>query len=550
MNSLTQTTLRRLKKIPQIPNVWEGDRRPIGAMMNNLDPDLQKNGECIIWVDASEGVVRGMEIVRNNTGIEAMVRTLLKAIETPHSPAEAARPKKIVVRDREIQFFLRGALQNLNILVEYVPNLVLIDELWQNFEDSNEQDDDDIPSELEELLDEIALEIWELEPWLWLADHDIIKIDLNLPEIDTIYACAMGMLGKEYGIILYRSLDSLKTFRVGILNAEDDLLDANLESAFLQQDCWFLNYSAIDDDDDFDFDDDDIDLGELSTSEIQPIFGSIHPYEGMSSLRDEEEILPIYLALEALKNFVEEHQDELTLEPIPPLTHKYNLVFQSKDDSFPITVSTQPKLADELIEILDEAEDDFFDDDDDDDIFRLKNDLVPAGSITGLLFLSWDVIDTLRKKKTFYLSETKDDVFDSLPEKTEGLPVLLIQTTRPKAKIIIERLNEEGGLTGIIFNDGEDEEDDLEYEIGLLQTPENNLYIFGQFCKDDPSLYKALLKWQKKVAKTYGYCGLLIAMGASGASRHNPQVKDMIGLFQTKLIPNKELGLGTLNLHY
>jgi hypothetical protein len=396
MNSLTQTTKRRLQKIPQVPSVWEGDRRPIAGMINNLEPELPQDGDCIVWVDASEGFVRSMEIVRGNAGPEAMVRALLKAIETPHSPAEASRPQKIVVCDREIQFFLRGALQNLDITVDYVPNLVLIDELWRNFEDIQLKEEDNLPSELEDLLDEIALDIWDQEPWLLLADHDLIKIELNLPELDTLYACVMGMLGEEYGIILYRSLESLKKFRNAAFTADDDSLEAELEAAFLQQDCWFVNYSAIDEDD-FDFDE-GIDLGELFSSDIQPLFGSIHPYEGMSPLRDEEEFFPIYVALQGLKNFISDHEEDLREDPIKAITHQYNLNLPIQPHAITVTVSTMPELASELVEIFEEAEAEE-EEKLGDNTFFLKDDLIPPGSILSLTSISGELWGDLRRKK-------------------------------------------------------------------------------------------------------------------------------------------------------
>ena len=547
MNSLPQNTIRRLQKIPQIPHVWEGDRRPIAGMMSNLEPDLQEQGECIIWVDSSEGFVRAMEIVRANTGPEAMVRTLLKAIETPHSPAEPARPQKVVVCDRELQFFLRGALQNLGITVDYVPNLLLIDELWRNFEDISEKSIKDISTELEKLLEEAALEIWDQEPWHLLSDHDIIKIDLNRWDIDSIYACVMGMLGKEYGIILYRSLDSLKKFRTCALNADEDALDAELEAAFLQQDCWFINF-APKDEDDYDLDyEDEVDIGELFSSDIQPLFGSIHPYEGMRLLRDEEEVLPIYAAMLALSNFVEECEEDLMEDVIGRVSRDYNLTLLTPEDSIPVSVSTMPELSAELVEILEEAEAEeekklakatFF----------LKDDLIPHGSIISFTIMEWKLIEDLHDKRKIYVSSLPSNLPELWAKKSEGLPVILIQTTRPKAKLLIERLQQEGGLTGISFNPGSDPFEGINYDLGILQTPQNNLYLFAQFVKDESNLYQAVRQWQKKAKKIDGYCGLLVAMGATGSSRRNPQLKDMMALFETTLINSKDLGIGTLTL--
>ncbi|MEQ8961214.1 MAG: hypothetical protein RLP02_25365, partial [Coleofasciculus sp. C2-GNP5-27] len=111
MSALNRNTRRRLKRLPQIPSVWEGDRRSLVTVSDQGDFDAEGNNECILWVDGSEGIVRAMEIVSPEMGPEAIVRTLLRAMEHPQSPARPARPSKIVVRDREVQFLLRGVLQ-------------------------------------------------------------------------------------------------------------------------------------------------------------------------------------------------------------------------------------------------------------------------------------------------------------------------------------------------------------------------------------------------------------------------------------------------------
>jgi hypothetical protein len=254
MNALPQTTMRRLKKIPQNSSVWEGDRRPLSGGGSEENNNHKDSRECIIWVDAVEGLVRAMDVVPAEMGPEAVVRTLLRAIENPHGPAKPARPQKIVVQNREIQFFLRGAIKDLEINVDYVPELPLIDELFRTFDFVEQESENTISSQSQQLLKEVAHEIWQKSPWDLLADHDIVDLEINCWDITKLYACVMGMLGKKYGVILYRSLESMKQFRSAVLS--DESL-GHLESAFLGQDCWFLSYEPGANDLDFDEDDDD-----------------------------------------------------------------------------------------------------------------------------------------------------------------------------------------------------------------------------------------------------------------------------------------------------
>ncbi|MGK7876421.1 MAG: hypothetical protein AB4426_24930 [Xenococcaceae cyanobacterium] len=539
MNALPQTTMRRLKKIPQIPSVWEGDRRPFSGMGSNLEPDPEGNGDCIIWVDGSEGFVRAMDVVSPEMGPEAIVRTLLRAIENPHSPAQPARPQKIVVRDREIQFFLRGALQSLDISIDFVPELPLIDELFRGFEEIGSARPPIIPPKYESLLRQTASEIWNDAPWDLIADHEILAIELNRWDVGTIYACVMGMLGREYGVILYRSLDSLKRFRSAALSEESV---EQLEKAFLAQDCWFLNFELADD---LDLEDDEeMDLADLPLSDIRPLFGSVHPYEGIRPFLDEEEAIAVYVALKALQRFFREYQREFAQEIIGAISKRYHISVSPKkeaQETVSVTVSTMPELTSELLEMLELAGLEELEDNPELSV-PIREDLVPEGSFLSLGIVPWELVEKLRdRSRICYQSQ-------GVSPGGEGMPVILIQTSRPKAKVLIENIQTAGGLKAICFNPGEDPFRDINYDLGILQTGNGNLYIFGEFIRDDPDHARARKKWNQRCQQTNGYCGLIVAMGVTGASRGNPQLRDMMALFETKALEAKELGMGILQL--
>ena len=305
---LPATTKNRLKRLPQLPHVWEGDRVSVMGIMDNVDPEVAEESDCVIWLDGSDGFVRSMDIVRNTMGNEAIVRCLIKAIENPQNPAQPARPSKIIVKDRELQFLLRGVLQDLNIKVEYQAHLPLIKELWENFHTLRPSKKTNITPELLSAVETVALSsIWENQPWDIISEEEIIKISLHHWNIDNLYLCVMGMLGEEFGVIMYRSLDSLKSFRQTILDLGDSPQEGQLEAAFLQQDCWFLNFSE-DEDEELSFFESD------RHSRVRPVFGSIHPYEGIRSLKEDEEALPVYIALKALAKFVQECDYQLLEE--------------------------------------------------------------------------------------------------------------------------------------------------------------------------------------------------------------------------------------------
>ncbi|NER48319.1 MAG: hypothetical protein F6J92_16780 [Symploca sp. SIO1A3] len=540
MSALNPTTRRRLKRLQQMPNVWEGDRRPVLALSDRANSDTEDSSECILWVDGSEGVVRAMDMVSPEMGPEAVVRTLLRSMEHPHSPARPARPSKIVVRDREIQFFLRGVLQGLDITVEYVPNLPLIDELFRGFEEVALNQQPKLPPQYAKLLQEKAYDLWRDAPWELLADHNILSIELNQWDVETLYASVMGMLGMEYGVLLYRSLDSLKRFRASVL-AEESLEE--MEQAFLGQDCFFITFGRTDDEFDVVTDDDDIDLADLSISEVVPGFGVVHPFEGMRSFLYEEEALAVYFALEAIHKFFRASYQQLDEGSFPAITKRYKIPLPLETESeskVAVKIATMPDLAAQLWDMAEEFEED--DEIDEEEMaVPLRDDLVPKDAFLSLGMMPWDSLEKLRSNIACYQSK-------KIKTAGEGMPVILIQTTRPKAKVIIEQIKSAGGLKGICFNPGEDPFEGESYDLGILQTENSDMYLFGEFPEADPTHIAARKKWDQRCKQIKGHCGLIIAMGLTGASRGNPKHRDMMALFETRALSSKELGLGMLQL--
>jgi hypothetical protein len=544
MSALNRNTCRRLKNLPQIPSVWEGDRRPLLAFSESVEPDAKGSSECILWVDGSEGIIRAMDVVSPEMGPEAVVRALLRAMEHPQSPARPARPSKIVVRDREIQFFLRGVLQDLDITIDYYPDLPLINELFRGFEEIALQRQPKLPPQYADILHEKAYELWNDAPWELLADHQILSIEINQWDVGTLYASVMGMLGMEYGVLLYRSLDSLKRFRASVL-AEESF--EGMEKAFLGQDCLFLTFGQDGDDLDEDEEDEDIDLADLPMSEIIPSFGTVHPLEGMRPFLYDEEAIAVYVALEALHRFFRASYRQFAGDSFPAIIKRYRIPLPVEGESkqtASVKVATVPDVASELLEMAESTEEDDFDEDD----FKaaemavpLRDDLVPKDSFLSLGMMPWENIELLRSGVDCYQSK-------NVTATGEGLPVILIQTTRPKAKALIEQIKTAGGIKGICFNPGEDPLEGDRYDLGILQTENSSLYLFGEFPEADPTHVAARKKWDQRCKKNQGYCGLIIAKGLTGASRGNPQPRDIMALFEARALSGRELGLGMLQL--
>jgi hypothetical protein len=542
MTALNRSTSRRLKQLRQVPSVWEGDRRALTAgFAEKIDFGDRAKGECILWVDGSEGVVRSMNVVPTHAGPEAIVRELLQAMEHPHSASIPARPQKIVVRDREIQFYLRGVLQDLDIVVEYVPELPLIDEIFRGLQNIAESRPPELPSQYLTSLLSATQEIWRDAPWENLDEEKIIAVELNYGDVNTLYISILGMLGMEYGLLMYRSIDSLKQFRQRVLSSQDS--SEGLEEAFLEQDCLFVTFDAnSDNDEDFELDSPEFQTFFEQTG-VRPSFGNLHPLEGMRPVLYEEEAALVQLALTALHRFFRQHLDRLSVDEFPAITSRYRIADPQKpEQKVSVKVSTLPDIANELAEMVAETGAD------EDELFLnappvLSNDLVPGDAFYSLGAMPWETLELLRTSVKFHQSVETD-----FPKTADGFPVILIQTSRPKATELIEGLKASGGLKAIVFNPGEDPFSDEHYDLGILQAQNGDLHLFGEFIEDDPVHVQARKKWDQRCKKTKGYCGLVIAKGLKGNSRGAPQLNDMMALFEVRAISDKELGLGRLQL--
>ncbi|GAB4132304.1 MAG: hypothetical protein Fur0046_01950 [Cyanobacteria bacterium J069] len=507
-----------------------------------LDAGDDIQGDCILWVDGVEEVVRAMDVVPTETGTEAIVRTLLRAMETPHSASvRPGRPQRIVVRDRELQFFLRGVLQELDIAVEYVPELPIIDEIFHGMQDAAHQRPPQLPPHQASALLDAASDIWQDAPWERLDEEKIIAVELNYGDVGTLYVSILGLMGMEFGVLMYRSIESLRQFRQQVLTAEDSPRD--LKQAFLQQDCFFLTY----DPDDSVLESNGAGLVGLQALEsgdalMTPTFGNLHPLEGMRSVLYEEEAIAVLLALQALHKFFHQHLARLDLDTFPALTKSYRLPDpKNPKTKVSVKVATLPEIAAELAQMSGEAEEGF--DLDDEALPMLRDDLIPQDAFYSLGAIPVDLLETLRLAATHHQpSPTK------LPASADWFPVILIQTSRPKANALIAAIKAAGGIDSISFNPGEDPFKFRRYDLGILRTGNGELHLFGEFDDLDPIHIEARRKWDQRSKKTKGQCGLIVAMGLTGKARGNPAMKDMLGLFEARSLSSAELGLGTLEL--
>lgn len=546
MSLLSPTTIRRLASLPKDQGVWEGDRRPLPPIFKRYGDDETSLGgtEWVLWVD-DQKVIRAMDIIPISAGPEVLVRTLIKAIEYPQGPASPVCPRRVYVRDREAQFFLRGALQELAIEVQYSAQLPLTNEIVQSMEVMSSAYGSALSPTFQNTLDRLATQVWQRTPWQELADHHIFEVTLtpiDKNSSETYYLCCLGQMGLEFGLLLYRSLDSLQDFRKSAIEHNHDPdEDIDIEAIFLSQDCIFLNY-------------------ELDTPAFDPKqplnfasinVGTIHPLEGLRPFLEEEEAISFMLVLEGFLRFHQRYRQRFVQEDFPDIKGNYNVRALGEDPTGSMTkvsIKTLPALSLELLELgadLSEADldpelpltpEDFF------DFlapqFPLDHDLIPNQSLVSIGVMPWDLLAMVHHKT--------DEV--EVTPAGDGLPVVMVQTSRPKAKKIQESLKASGGLVTIGFLKGMDESSGQGFDIGVLSTQNGVFHIFGEYKENDPVHRIAREKWESRVQATQGTCALVIASGVTGLARGNPSPRDIMAILGAQNLVNGAFGMHSLKL--
>jgi hypothetical protein len=401
----------------------------------------------------------------------------------------------------------------------YEPELPLIDDIFRTLAESQNSRPPALPPVYRAALEELAQQIWQEAPWSYISEHEVITIDLSDIYTQTIYLCILGMAEQEYGLVFYRSLDSLKQFRESALQVHSN---SDLEQIFLSQDCWFLNYET---DEDWDLPEQE-DLENLAPAVEEFIFGSIHPYEGLRRFLDDDEATVLYLSFQALLKFFRNTRGQLAKKTIPPsLTKTYMLASSpTEKNKVSVTISTQPAISEELLQILEDQPDE------DQNLLNIPIDgvLVPENALVFLDILGQKLINDLIDNPKVYSPSFVEPCLEKV------FPVVLIQTTRSKAKEILEIIKQEDGLKSICLHRVRIPELDFERELGLIKTNQGSIYIFQEFDPNDHTYKNIRQQWTSASQQNNGYCALILAMGASGSSSGKPLTKDMLGLTKVK----------------
>jgi len=176
---------------------------------------------------------------------------------------------------------------------------------------------------------------------------------------------------------------------------------------------------------------------------------------------------------------------------------------------------------------------------------QVQDDVIPEGAIVSIGMLPWEMYAFLRQSPQLLHYPGASPNF---PQQGDGLPIVLVQTSQPKARSLIQLVNRREGIAGIVFNPGHDQESNRPLDIGLMQLGDSSLHTFGEYDRADPVHRRAMERWQQRIQATENVCGLLIAKGVTGKTKGQPGIHDMMALMETQAITPQNIGLGTLRL--
>ncbi|HEY9887214.1 MAG TPA: hypothetical protein V6D02_02370, partial [Candidatus Obscuribacterales bacterium] len=318
----------------------------------------------------------------------------------------------------------------------------------------------------------------------------------------------------------------------------DQLSTRQMQQAFLSQDCLFLNFELIQEDQPAPL----LPLPWMQSapSEVIPEFGSLHPLEGLRTALELEEAAALRVCLESLNRFFEEYETPLSSADFPDLSSCYTLTNPIDHQTLPVTVASCPTITAQL------AVAEGINPGDRHTSFtlpRFRDDYIPEGSMVLLTRLPQAVVQTMRQGQQYH-------AIAQPPAKADMIPIVAIQTSRPKAQELVAQLQAAQGIQAVCFNPGGDPMTGDTLQLGLLHTGDGDFHLFIEFWADDAHDRRLLEQWHQWCAEANGICGVMIASGITGAARGKPGPREKVAFFETYFKTPEDLNLPPLQMSY
>lgn len=518
MSPLLPSTIRRLLQTPQGPAIWEFTRRPTPANMrmqgaNGAGQDL------ILIGDATDHVLRAFESVDCEGGHETIVRALVKAMERPELPLKPMRPIRIVCPDRSLQMYLKGALQGLGITFTYSPHLTVVEDFFQELQGAPPLPNH-LPESWEDSLHDMSTKLWDMQPWEEVPESVAVKISINRFGIDSLWACTLGTLAMDPGIVFFRSeaaVDALFASTTGI--------HARPLEQIHHLDCLAVVFP---------------DGFHGPDSEKPPVlYASIHPYEGFRDFLDAEEAKILWCAAESYLHFLKTHRRKIMRGGIGK-NLKSRSVLTTPTDNWGGEVTTAAVLEDELSLRLEKLSQEEADSQSDFDM-QAFDCINLASRESNLLMGSLPFQFLSAVEEEGHLIDEAEATFVA----QKMIPFVAIRLPATEAGRMVEGLEEEASPIELALVDGRDSKDrhSMNLLVALTGSMVPRIIWQGPSHLPTPS---SMVAWRKEIGSTDGQCLLLIARGNPSRAQTTIQPSEIEGFFLTAFRSAEELGVGPM----
>ena len=206
--------IEELQTLPQVDEIWEIGIRPIQTwILDDIEGPYRPYG--ILIVNTAGPFVVFHDMTPSEPYLEDVRDALLKAMAYPvMGGGKPRRPALVVIDDEEAAEPLKFELNALEIQCEAgeTPEVdAALSELEHYLAGGHEPipgllDNPRVTPEQVGELFEAAADFYDMAPWEWMLDEDLIALRYPVPGGDWRFASVMGYAGMEFGLAVFEDL--------------------------------------------------------------------------------------------------------------------------------------------------------------------------------------------------------------------------------------------------------------------------------------------------------------------------------------------------------
>ncbi|MBS1253010.1 MAG: hypothetical protein MAG451_02055 [Anaerolineales bacterium] len=214
MSDIPVPEIAEVQALPQVNETWEVAVRTLPTWVFDDDTEPYRP-HGILVVNRGRSLVIFNDMIQRKPSVAEVRDALLKAMSHPTSGAgEPRRPAVVVVDDQALTEPLRFELNAFDIRCK-AGSTPEVDAAWAELETYLAGGREPIPGLLDNPrvtpeqvgdLFEAAAEFYDVMPWEWMLDEDMIAVRYPVPDGQWRFASVMGYAGMEFGLAVFEDI--------------------------------------------------------------------------------------------------------------------------------------------------------------------------------------------------------------------------------------------------------------------------------------------------------------------------------------------------------